>query len=106
MELVNKIPDDLHNFLITINFEKELERLKSNCSNLRTFRKQFFHWFHGLKVIQFMHYVHDREDRKIMVSDAARKMLTMKGIPCNSSDIFHLLNAYRKLERSVQEKID
>jgi glycosyltransferase involved in cell wall biosynthesis len=97
--LVHKLTPELQAFLTKINFKKELTRLNTNCSKESTFRKQFFHWFNGLKIIQFMHYVHPGEKDKVEITKAANTLLNYLGIPFQSNDAKDLLKKYREIER-------
>lgn len=100
-----KLPDSLRNFLYSVNFQKEWNRLRYNCSNEKTFRKQFFHWFNGLKIIQFMHYTHPRIENKMDVKKASRILLSYLGQNTSSGDVFKLLKIYRTLERENETYI-
>jgi hypothetical protein len=105
-KILNQIPNELNSFLTSVAFTKELKRLKSNCASEKTFRKQFFHWFNGLKVIQFMHFVHPNEEHKITVAEATEKLLSKMGMEIKTQDVFNLLNYYRNIEKSVAYKIN
>ena len=93
------------NFLGKNNFKKEIKRLKDNCASEQTFRKQFFHWFNGLRVIQFMHSVHEDENKKVPVFEASRYLLKQMGVNDDSKNVYELLKTYRKIERENSYKI-
>jgi len=96
---------ELMNFLGKNNFKKEIKRLKDNCASEQTFRKQFFHWFNGLRVIQFMHSVHEDENKKVPVFEASRYLLKQMGVNDDSKNVYELLKTYRKIERENSYKI-
>lgn len=100
-----KLPDSLKDFLNSVNFQKEWVRLRHNCSNERTFRKQFFHWFNGLKIIQFMHHTHPGTEKKMDVKKASRILLSHLGKNTNKDNIFDLVEIYRKMERENETYI-
>lgn len=97
--LIYKQTPELVEFLNRINYKKELTRLNANCARERTFRKQFFHWFNGLKIIQFMHFVHPGEEDKTEITEAAKLLLEYLGFDCQSNDALELLRKYREIER-------
>ncbi len=101
-------PDDLDpglkRFLEKNGFLKAVKRINNNCKRPEIFRKHFFQWFGGLKIIQYMHGVHETYLEKIPVQRAAREILETLGyhVPyedSNSADILQLLRKYRTIER-------
>ncbi|MFO8234095.1 MAG: hypothetical protein R6U04_01635 [Bacteroidales bacterium] len=103
--LLSNQPGELKTFLSSINFQKEWKRLHDNCSNEESFRKQFFHWFNGLKIIQFMHYTHPDAENKMDIIKASSVLLNQIGRYSNTDNVFELLKIYRKLEREKETNI-
>jgi len=100
---LNDLDPGLSSFLEKNGFQQAVKRINNNCKRPEVFRKHFFQWFGGLKIIQYMHEVHEKHLEKIPVQQAAREMLEMIGYPARQeespSGIFELLQKYRSIER-------
>lgn len=51
-----KLPDSISNYLKTISLETELTRIRKQSANIAQFKKHFFNWFDGFKVLKFVHF--------------------------------------------------
>ncbi len=69
-----KLPNSIGEFLENENFEKELERLQSQSNSLEHFRKHFFHWFDGFKVLKFVHFARDNFHCQVEIIEAIQWM--------------------------------
>ncbi len=74
-ELLGEQDAVMQDFLGQVHFARELTRINNNCNSLRAFRKHFFHWFNGLRIIRFIHVAHEREHSKIPLHQAATTLL-------------------------------
>jgi len=72
-------PDAITGFLTTINFTNELDRIKKQSTSPSLFRKHFFHWFDGFKVLKFVHFARDKYHPQIEMSAAIEWVLKIKG---------------------------
>lgn len=108
-QFINAQNPALKHFLHHIAFQKEIERINNNCKRPEVFQKHFFHWFGGLKIIRFMHTVHEKDMRKIILDQAAQKMLKWRDQPNDLTSTqnihFHLLEQYREMEKQSQYSI-
>ncbi|MCK5535496.1 MAG: glycosyltransferase [Bacteroidales bacterium] len=43
-------------FLMENNFFKEIKRINNNVADLKSFRKQFFQWFNGFKLVKYFNF--------------------------------------------------
>jgi len=108
---LNALEPGLKNFLKTNGFHQAIRRINNNCRKPEVFRKHFFQWFGGLKVIQYMHRVHEEDLGKVQVQQAAREMLEILGYSLhfnkNSADsrVYQLLQKYRIIEREKEYSI-
>ena len=89
----------MQDFLYGIDFERELYRINDNCNSLQSFRKHFFHWFNGLRIIRFIHTAHERHLDKVPLDQAASTMLQWMGYT-PPDGYRQLLKFYRKIERT------
>jgi len=96
--LLKKLDPVLRDFLASINFQSELSRINNNCNSPAAYRKHFFHWFNGLRIIRFIHIAQEQEYEKVPLNHAAQTLLRWRGDePAN--DYPALLNQYREIER-------
>jgi hypothetical protein len=96
--LLKKLDPVLNDFLASVNFQSELDRINNNCNSPSAFRKHFFHWFNGLRIIRFIHIAHDQKYEKMPLIHAAQTLLRWRDDePAN--DYPALLNQYRQIER-------
>jgi hypothetical protein len=86
-------------FLADQNFLNKLEEIKRNTSSLQSFRKRFFLWFDGFKVVKYLNYVHLKQHKKIPVTEAVVKFLEEIGESVKSTEIISLLNRFRESDR-------
>ena len=108
---LNNLDKGLGNFLEKNGFYQAVKRINNNCRRPEVFRKHFFQWFGGLKVIQYMHRVHEEDLEKVPVQQAALQMLEILGYSLpfdnNSADsrVYQLLQKYRTIERGSDYSI-
>jgi glycosyltransferase involved in cell wall biosynthesis len=102
---LNDLDPGLKDFLGKNGFYQTVKRINNNCRRPEVFRKHFFQWFGGLKVIKYMHKVHETHLEKLPVQQAALQMLGILGYSQQfdniSSDnrVYQLLQKYREIER-------
>ena len=102
--LLEKLDPVLGDFLLAVNFRGELQRINNNCNSLPAFRKHFFHWFNGLRIIRYIHTAHERALSKIPLDQAASRLLKcMNHHP--PKDCQKLLETYRQMEKENPKAI-
>ncbi len=97
-ELLESQDPVLRDFLHAVGFPGELHRINNNCNSLPAFRKHFFHWFNGLRIIRFIHTAHEKSLGKVPLHRAATRLLEWLGHHPPQS-YRNLLETYRHLER-------
>jgi cellulose synthase/poly-beta-1,6-N-acetylglucosamine synthase-like glycosyltransferase len=86
-------------FLTDERFFEKLNEIKANSSNFTNFKKRFFYWLNGLKVLQFIHYCRDYYFGETEVEKAAATLLEIKyGIQVENYHSRFLLEKYRLVE--------
>lgn len=96
---LNKLPLTIRHYLLQRNVLDELARIKSNSSDFSAFKKQFFAWFGGLKVLQFFHYAREYH-ADIPIVQAAQWLLQKLNVPVASDwEAKELLLKYREMDR-------
>ncbi|MDP4680515.1 MAG: glycosyltransferase family 2 protein [Cyclobacteriaceae bacterium] len=53
------LPRSISDFLNSLNFELILKEVQDQSSNLDSFRKRFFQWFDGFRVLKYVHFARD-----------------------------------------------
>jgi hypothetical protein len=69
---LNKFPQSIKEFLPQINFEKNLAKIRGNCSSSDQFRKAFYQWFNGFTVLKYVHFARDNYYENIEILNAVR----------------------------------
>lgn len=83
-----------------VNFFKNMDVMNRHSASIQSFRKRFFSWMDGLRVLKTVHYLRDRFYGNLVVENAASHLLKLlQGRPVVSNDIATLLDIYRKLDR-------
>lgn len=73
---LGRLPKSIDEFLEENNFEGQLAQIQNHSINLDGFRKRFFHWFNGFRVLKFVHFARDNQYGNISVLEAAQWLLT------------------------------
>ncbi|MCD7972551.1 MAG: hypothetical protein LUG18_07765 [Candidatus Azobacteroides sp.] len=85
-------------------FEK-IREINANTSTGENFRKRFFEWFNAFQIIKFMHFVHPAfyplKKTEILVVELWELIFGEK--PENETEVFYLLEKYRKLQTGQSE---
>ena len=61
-------------FLDSIGFDRELEKVKKNSKSQKSFESQFFQWFDGFKVLKMVHYLRDHHLPSVPISEATNRL--------------------------------
>jgi hypothetical protein len=96
---IQKLPLFIQTFLMKNKGEENIQRILNNCKSPYIFRKHFFLWFNGLKIIRLVHEAHETAFPKIPLFEAAKTMLEYRGFKNIQIDNYKdLLNYYRHIE--------
>ncbi len=92
------LPQVMKEFLIDQKFYEKLDEIIRNTSSFSSFKKRFFSWFDGFKVVKYLNYAHKNYYVKIPVNEAVIKFLSE--IKCSYPDagVRHLLEMFRTLD--------
>lgn len=97
-DLLKTLAQPMREFLIEQKFYAKIAEIKRNTSSLNSFKKRFFTWFDGFKVVKYLNYAQSTYYRKIPVTDAVTIFFGKIDFSFNSSDVRSLLNLFRKLD--------
>ncbi|MAX81410.1 MAG: family 2 glycosyl transferase [Crocinitomicaceae bacterium] len=95
-EMVGDWPESIIAFLKESDWEQALLHMRKQSTNLKTFRKHFFHWFDGFKVLKLVHFVRDHFYPNRAIKVVGAELLQMMGEEVGQKG---LLATYRKLDR-------
>ena len=105
-EVFTDLPPFFQEFLLKINAEKNIKRIKNNCTSLKIFKKHLFLWFDGLKIIRLIHEAHETTYSKIPLLKATKIMLGYRGYKLPQSINYkEILNTYKEIELACPLKI-
>ncbi len=95
---INSLPAKTTNFLDTINFCDNINKIKRNTTNLDSFHKAFFTWFNGFKAVKFLNYLHNEKHLpKIPVTEAIKQLSKSKN---TTATPLQLLNELRQIDQN------
>jgi len=95
-----EIDKSIIEFLKENEFEKALNEINSNTSNIKTFRKRFFGWFDAFRILKYLNFSHQNYFEKKLINDVLNKFLKFSGIKNIQTDnSFSLLKEIRKIEK-------
>ncbi len=97
--LVDSLPPAVKAFLWQQDFEHSIEEIKNNTTHLHSFRKRFFHWFDGFKVLKYVHFARDHFYPVIHLTEAAHLLAEKVTQETYPEDEETLLHFYRQLDR-------
>jgi hypothetical protein len=97
--IISFLPSVMVSLLETENIYNIINICNLNSCNLNNFRKRFYSWFDGLRVLQFLNNLHTMSYNKIPIADASEALLKLKGQQVSEKNPTSLLAQYRKLQK-------
>ena len=98
---IRQMPQSIQSFFANHEGIHQLNAANRQSASIATFRKRFWQWFGGLKVLQFIHYSRDHFYPNVPVTEAASWLARELNIcPVPISDPRTLLLEYRKFDRN------
>jgi hypothetical protein len=92
-------PNSIKQYLVEIDFQDNLMKIKGNSTSETHFVKLFFNWFNAFKVLKLMHYLRDNFYPDVIVFEGANALLEYLGVEKKVS-VKELLIKYRELDLS------
>ncbi len=68
--MISTIPAPIYKFLAEQEFENTLQEIIQQTTDYQSFKKRFFQWFDGLKVLQMVHYCRDHHYKNVPINEA------------------------------------
>lgn len=95
------LPNSVKQFCSSEDFLTGLNIVRRNTASIQSFRKRFFQWFDGLRVLKFIHFLSDGEYPRVPVRDAAVGLLKQMDFEVDEAwDSQSLLRVFRRLDRT------
>jgi len=88
----------LREFLIENSFSEKLKEVQQNTASLETFRKRFYLWFDGFRVVKYLNFAHRNYYNKIPIQQAVLNFLTGVKAKLEEKDESYLLDFLRKMD--------
>ncbi len=94
------LPNSIKEFISEDEFVRKINEIQKNSSNPVSFKKRFYSWFNGFKIIKYLNYIHLSYYERVDVLEEAGKYLS-KVVEVNivPSDLSEMLFFYRKMEK-------
>lgn len=98
-----ELSQSVNDYLNTINFKENLNKIKKNSTSLTHFKQLFFNWFNAFKVLKFVHFARDNYYLDSSVFVEANKLVKQFNLSvCNENEqINELLYFYKELDRKM-----
>jgi glycosyltransferase involved in cell wall biosynthesis len=96
----DSVPESVQTFLEEQNFSAALEEIRRNTSTAEAFRKRFFRWLDGFRVMKFVHHARDRFYGEEETGAAAAELLARTASLPKGRSERELLLVYRALQRA------
>ncbi|MEQ6119246.1 glycosyltransferase family A protein [Reichenbachiella sp. MALMAid0571] len=69
---VGHLSESIREFLTISDFDQKIAEVKSQSTNIDTFRKRFYQWFDGFRVLKYVHFARDHYYPNISTSEAVK----------------------------------
>jgi len=93
------LPPSVLEYLITISFNENLQKIKQNSTSLIHFKQLFFNWFNAFKVLKFVHFAREHYYADLCVNDVANELLMILQKKPKQS-IRELLEVFRDIDKT------
>ena len=93
-----EFPTSLKDFLESIDWKIDCEKIRKNSTSKSHFVKLFYNWFNAFKVLKYMHFSRDNYYPDQPVFTAGNKLLSMLGEKEQGSLVL-MLETYRQIDQ-------
>lgn len=93
------LPLSISEYLKTISFNENLQKIRQNSISLTHFKQLFFNWFNAFKVLKFVHFARDNYYPDVSIFETANELLIiLQGRP--KRKIKELLEEFRSVDKT------
>ena len=104
LRIMGAQPETVQDFMSKQNLQERINEIKANSASFKSFRKRFFAWFDGFKVLKFVHYCRDRYYKSVELPVTCNWLLEQHGFTA-TQEPSELLSLYRRLDKERSLKI-
>ena len=79
-ETLNTWPEIILSFLREQSFDKKLLEINKQSTSLEAFRKRFFQWFDGFKVLKYVHFARNNQFPNVSIEQVIKWLFTELGL--------------------------
>ena len=98
----HSIPNSLKDFLPEDEFVRKMEEIQENSSHPVSFKKRFYSWFNGFKIIKYLNYIHlNYYERVDVLNEAGNYLREVQEVKDGPLGLSEMLSHYRKMEREI-----
>jgi len=95
--ILRQYPEPLKMFLISIEFEAHIEKIKSNTTSIDRFKKGVFQYFNAFILMKYLHFMRDNYCPNVPVQEAAKHLLEKLSVSTETDQ----LNAFRDIDKKL-----
>ncbi|MEL6675489.1 MAG: glycosyltransferase family A protein [Bacteroidota bacterium] len=94
------LPAAIYQFLEQENFSRAYSDIRQHAKDEKRFRKRYFQWLDGLKVLKFIHFLHEEIFSKLPLLEAVAEILPVTNHPSHDNPYISWLTMYRDKQAS------
>ena len=87
------------NFLVGINYLKEISSIKENTLGINSFRNRFFRWFNAFMVIKYLNFASINGIERVAIANASLQLINELKLNKKLKNEKEILLLYRKLDQ-------
>lgn len=91
---------EIKEFLESINYINEINRIQLNSTNEKTFTRNFFNWFNAFFIVKMLNFLGDNLFEKEPIQFAVQKLLSSVHVNSPTKNIDELLCVMREIDNS------
>ncbi len=88
----------LKDFLIENSFSAKIREIRRNTAAIESFRKRFYLWFDGFRVVKYLNFAHREKYQKVPVQQAVLTLLEKMKRKFSNGNERYLLDYFRRLD--------
>lgn len=96
---LERLPKSIREFLTASDFNHKIVEVKSQSTNIDTFRKRFYQWFDGFRVLKYVHFARDHYYANFPTTVAVSWLFEKYDLPI-PTDVKAVLLGLREADKS------
>jgi len=102
-QVIKSLPESIKSYLRHISFKRSLKRINQQSNSVASFKKNWFLFFDGFKVLKYLHFARDYFYPNQPVVEQAKQLVTdlWPDSSVSKSGTLDILNFYRLKDKSI-----